>query len=598
MRIHSFFRGGRARGTVAVAVVVGSCLLGAGWIQAADPPPARGTGGAVASADRRATMVGIEMLRHGGNAADAAVAVALTLAVVFPEAGNLGGGGFAVARMAGRVTSLDFRETAPAGARSNMYLDRRGRPIPEKSLVGPLAAGVPGSPRGLYELHRKLGKLPWAAVVAPAIRLARDGFRVSPRLARDLRTHEKLLSRFPETASLWLPGGRAPRAGTLIKLPGLAALLEAYAEEGPEAITSGPAAAAVEIASRRHGGVLSAADLGAYRPVWRAPVQFDAWGWHVASMGLPSSGGIILGETVGILQRLDWGDLPRFGADRDALLVEAWRRAFADRFLLGDPLTSGATADDLLAPAWLSKRAAGIDRRRATPSAKIRIWPGERPFSERRETTQISVADGVGNVVSMTTTLNGSFGCGLVVPGLDMFLNNEMDDFATAPGRPNLYGLIQGRANGVGPGKRMLSSMSPTVLWQGTRVLALGSPGGSRIPTATLQVMLNVIVDGDQLQAAVDRPRLHHQWLPDRIDAEPDALAPETDGALRRRGYEIRVVSSLGEVNAVAVLAAGQVEAAADPRGPDTAAVVRPLWEADARGTGAVSKHVRQGERP
>lgn len=562
---------------VAVILVIGG-LLGAGRCWAAHPLPARGTGGAVASADPRATMAGIAILKQGGNAADAAVAVALTLAVVFPQAGNLGGGGFAVARVNGTVTTLDFRETAPARARANMYLDRRGRPVPGRSLIGPLAAGVPGSPSGLYELHKKLGRLPWAAVVQPAIRYARDGFRVSPRLAHDLATHQKLLEHFPETAALWFPGGKPLAAGTVVKLPGLAALLEAYAGQGPGAVTSGPAAAAIGIASRRHGGILCAADLAAYKPVWRAPVRFEAWGWQVASMDLPSSGGIILGESAGILQRLDWGDLPRFGADRDALLVEAWRRAFADRFLLGDPLTTRATVADLLSPAWLSRRAGGIDRKRATPSREVRVWPGKLP-PEPPETTHIAVADGDDNVVSMTTTLNGSFGCGLVVPGLDIFLNNEMDDFATAPGRPNLYGLMQGRANAVGPGKRMLSSMSPTVLWQGRRVLALGSPGGSRIPTATLQVMLNVIVDGDQLQAAVDRPRIHHQWFPDRIDAEPDALAPETDGALRRRGYEIRIVPRLGEVNAVAVLGGGIVEAAADPRGPDTSAVVRPEWQ-------------------
>ncbi len=558
-----------------IAMMGGGAHVRLGW--AAHPAPARGLGGAVASADWRATMVGIDILRRGGNAADAAVAVALTLAVVFPEAGNLGGGGFAVARMGTTVSTLDFRETAPAAARSNMYLDRRDRPVPGKSLIGPLAAGVPGSPTGLYELHKRLGRLPWYAVVQPAIRYATNGFRVSPRLAHDLETHQDLLGRFPESAALWLPGGRPLRAGATVKLPGLAALLEAYAQKGPRALMSGPAAAAIEVASRRHGGVLCAADLGAYRPVWRAPVRFEAWGWQVASMDLPSSGGIIIGEAAGILQRLDWGDLPRFGADRDALLVEAWRRAFADRFLLGDPLTSRATSSDLLDPAWLTKRAARINRKRATPSRDIRVWPGRRP-AEPAETTHIAVADGDGNVVSMTTTLNGSFGCGLVVPGLELLLNNEMDDFASAPGRPNLYGLIQGRANAVGPGKRMLSSMSPTILWNGDRVLALGSPGGSRIPTATLQVMLNVIVDGDQLQAAVDRPRLHHQWFPDRIDAEPDALAPETEGVLRRRGYEIRIVPSLGEVTAVEVDRGGAVAAAADPRGPDAAAVVRPEW--------------------
>jgi len=575
-----------------IGCLVAVALAGAGGLRGAEPPPVRGRGGAVASADRRATAASVEILAAGGNAADAAVAAALVLAVVYPEAGNLGGGGFAVARMGGKVFTLDFRETAPAGARPNMFLDRRGRPDPKKSLVGPLAAGVPGSAAGLYALHEKLGHLPWAAVVAPALRLARDGFTVSPRLAADLERHRDLLARFPETAAVWLPGGRPPAAGAQMRLPQLAALLADYADRGPDAVMTGPAAAAIELAARRHGGVLRAGDLAAYHALWRDPVRFEAWGWKVAAMGLPSSGGIILGEAVGILERLDWADLPRFGADRRHLLVEALRRAYADRYLLGDPLTTGATAADLLAPAWLDRRAAGVSRRRATPSKAVRPWRGGRS-AEARETTHVSVADAYGNAVALTTTLNGAFGCGLVIPGLGIFLNNEMDDFATAPGRPNLYGLIQGRANEVGPGKRMLSSMSPTVLWDGSRVLALGSPGGSRIPTATLQVMLNVIVDGDQLQAAVNRPRIHHQWLPDRIDAEPDALAPETEGALLRRGHSVHIVPSLGEVNAVQIRADGVLEAAADPRGPDFAAVVQPLWRDDggaAPGHGAAAE--------
>lgn len=567
---------GLCGGRVAVAVVCAVlAVLAAATLQAAHPQPVRGRGGAVVCDDPQASEAGIEMLRKGGNAVDAAVAAALALAVVYPEAGNLGGGGFAVARMGGKVSTLDFRETAPAGARPNMFLDRENRPEPGKSLIGPLASGVPGSPAGLYELQRKLGKLPWPTVVRPAVRLAREGFTVSDQVAEDLAKHADLLRRFPETASVWLAGGKTPGAGTVMRLSQLAALLDSYGREGPSAVMGGPAAAAIELVSRRHGGVLRAADLAAYRAVWRDPVRFKAYGWEVASMDLPSSGGIILGETVGMLERVDWADLPRFGADRDQLLVEAWRRAYADRYLLGDPRTTGATAANLLAPQWLARRAGEIGRKRATPSQTVRAWPGGLPV-ESRETTHISVADAFGNVVSLTTTLNGSFGCGLIVPGLGFLLNNEMDDFAAAPGKPNLYGLIQGRANEVGAGKRMLSSMSPTVLWREGRLLALGSPGGSRIPTATLQVILNVIVDGDQLQAAVDRPRIHHQWFPDRIEAEADALAPETEGELRRRGYSIWIVKGLGRVNAVQIRADGLVEGAADPRGPGSAQVVAP----------------------
>jgi gamma-glutamyltranspeptidase/glutathione hydrolase len=556
-------------------VLVLILVIAAASVSAASLDPVRGTGGAVASAAPAATQAGLEILRTGGNAVDAAVATAIALAVVHPQAGNLGGGGFAVLRMEGEVSALDFREAAPAAADHDMYLDEHGELVTRKSLVGPLAAGVPGSPAGLWELHRRYGKLDWAQVVAPAARLAGDGFVVTPRLEQSVLKAARLLGRFPETAAVWLPGGEPPAAGSVMISPALAATLRAYAEHGPEAITGGPLAVAIETASDRHGGVLTVADLETYRPVWREPIVFDAFGWRVASMPLPSSGGIILGQTVGLLERAEWQRTPRFGAERAHLLAEAWRRAYADRFLLGDPSTTRATAADLLDEDWLDQRARELRSRQATPSAEIRSWspPGER---ESTETTHLSVADGAGNVVSITTTLNGSFGCGLLVPGVGFLLNNEMDDFAAAPGRPNFYGLIQGEANAVGPGKRMLSSMSPTVAWRETETVALGSPGGSTIPTVTVQVLLNVVVDGDDIQAAVNRPRIHHQWMPDQIVVEPDALAPETAQELERRGHELKERGRLGEVNAVRTTSEGIVEAAADPRGPGSAGVVTP----------------------
>jgi len=559
----------------AVALLSLVLLLPAGGVDAAHPEAVRGTGGAVASAASGATEAGLEVLRAGGNAADAAVATALALAVVRPRAGNLGGGGFAVTRFGDQVKTLDFRETAPAEATRDMYLSEKGEPRPGASLVGPLAAGVPGSPAGLYELHKELGRLPWADVVAPAIKLARDGFVVDRRLANGTKKHAELLRRFPETAVVWLPGGRSPEAGSTMLLPELAATLEAYAERGAPAITEGPIAAAVELVAQRHGGVLRAADLAAYRPVWREPVRFEAFGWQVASMPLPSSGGIILGQIYGVLERLEWIKFSRFGADRNHLLVEVMRRAYADRVLLGDPRTSQASAAQLLAGDWLESRAERVRLAKATPSDRVRKWSrDQRP--ESKETTHLSVMDSEGNAVSMTTTLNGTFGCGLLVPGAGFLLNNEMDDFATAPGQPNLYGLIQGEANSVGPGKRMLSSMTPTIAWRGEEVVVTGSPGGSRIPTATAQVLLNIVVDGDELQAAVDRPRIHHQWMPDLLFAEAGALSPETAKALERRGHELRPVGSLGEVHSVRHLPGGEMQAAQDPRGPGTAGVVRP----------------------
>lgn len=566
MTSHAF----RRRCVVAVVFLV--VVLPA---NAANPAPSEGTGGAVSSAAPAATETGLEILRAGGNAVDAAVATALALAVVHPQAGNLGGGGFAVLRVDGEVAALDFREAAPAAADHDMYLDENGDPVTEKSLVGPLAAGVPGSPAGLWELHRRYGKLKWAEVVAPAARLAGDGFVVTQRLEDSVRKAARLLGRFPETAAVWLPGGEPPPAGSLMKIPSLAATLRAYGERGPEAITAGPLAAAIATTSELYGGILSVADLEAYRPVWRVPIVFDAYGWRVASMPLPSSGGIILAQTAGLLERGNWQDLPRFGAERTQVLVEAWRRAYADRLLLGDPSTSRATEADLLAEEWLDLRALEIRSGPATPSAEVQPWSPPSTH-ESTETTHLSVADGAGNVVSLTTTLNGSFGCGLLVPGGGFLLNNEMDDFAAAPGRPNLYGLIQGEANAVGPGKRMLSSMSPTVAWRETETLALGSPGGSTIPTVTVQVLLNVLVDGDDIQTAVNRPRIHHQWMPDEIVVEPDAVAPETASELEARGYELTRRNHLGEVNAVRATSSGTVQAAADPRGPGSAGVVTP----------------------
>ena len=571
--MHIAFLMVKCRRTVALLSLV--LVLSSGVVDAAHPEAARGTGGAVASAASGATEAGLEILRAGGNAADAAVATALVLAVVRPRAGNLGGGGFAVTRFGGEVKTLDFRETAPAEATREMYLNENGEPRPGASLIGPQASGVPGSPAGLYELHSELGRLPWTEVVAPAIRLARDGFTVDRRLADGTKNHASLLGRFPETAAVWLPGGQPLEAGSTMRLPELAATLEAYAERGAPAITEGPIAAAVELVSRRYGGVLRAADLAAYRPVWREPVRFEAFGWQVASMPLPSSGGIILGQTYGVLERLEWPKFSRFGADRYHLLVEVLRRAYADRVLLGDPRTSQASAAQLLAAGWLDFRAERIRLAKATPSDRVRTWSRDL-VSESTETTHLSVMDGDGNAVSMTTTLNGSFGCGLLVPGAGFLLNNEMDDFATAPGQPNLYGLIQGEANSVGPGKRMLSSMTPTIAWRGKEIIVTGSPGGSRIPTATAQVLLNLIVDGDELQAAVDRPRIHHQWMPDIVFAEAHALSPETEKALERRGHELRPVASLGEVHSVRGEIGGEMLAAQDPRGPGTAGTVHP----------------------
>jgi len=555
-----------------LSVIVLLSILGLSACGAAPSIPAA-TGGAVASAAPRATAAGLEMLEEGGNAIDAAVATALVLAVVHPNAGNLGGGGFAIVRMGDEVEALDFRETAPAAARAEMYLDEHGEAISDLSLIGPLAAGVPGSPHGYFELHRRYGALPWSRVVDPAIRAARDGFVVTDRLAEALEENQDLLARFETTAAVWLPGGQTHDAGSTVRIPALAESLQAYADRGPAALMEGSIAEVVVAASERNGGILSLKDLADYRPVWRRPIRFRAFGWEIASMPLPSSGGIILGQTCGMLERLDWAAKSRFGADRTHLLAEVWRRAYADRFLLGDPSTSHATAEDLLSPKWLDRRAATIDVERATASDEVLPWSGPTP-TESDQTTHLSVVDSEGNAVALTTTLNGSFGCGLLVPEAGFLLNNEMDDFAAQPGKPNQFGLVQGEANAVGPGKRMLSSMTPTVAWRDGEVVALGAPGGSRIPTGTAQVLLNIIVDGDGLKSAVDRPRVHHQWRPDAIWAEADALATETQQDLIRRGHSIRKRNAVGLVQITRRTSDGECQAVADPRGPGSAAVV------------------------
>jgi len=537
----------------------------------ARPATAEASGGAVVSGEAEATRAGLALLEAGGNAVDAAVGTALVLAVIHPEAGNLGGGGFAVVRVGGELAALDFRETAPAAATPRMFLAARGGAVPDASLVGPLAAAVPGSPAGYHELHRRFGRLPWRRVVEPALALARDGFEISARTARNLAEGRDRLARFPETAAVWLPGGRPPGWGERMRLPELAATLAAYAERGPEAITSGPVAAEIEAAAVRHGGVLTAADLAAYRAVWRAPLRFERFGWSFATMPLPASGGVLVGESLGLLERLGWRALARDSAARAHRLAEALRRAFADRFLLGDPASTRATPEQLLAPARLDRLARALEAERAAASASL--VPGAMPVPEAAETTHVSVIDREGNLVALTTTLNDLFGCRLWVPGAGFFLNDQMDDFATVPGRPNDFGLVQGEGNGVAPARRPLSSMAPTLAWRGEEALALGGRGGPRIPTAVLQVFLAVL-DGDEAHAAGARPRLHHQWLPDRLEVEKGALDAAALADLERRGHRLEPARDLPKISLARRRADGSLEAAGDPRGPESAAIL------------------------
>lgn len=538
------------------------------------------TPGAIASSAPAATEAGLEILRAGGNAADAAVAVALALAVVHPMAGNLGGGGFAVVRVGDELRALDFRETAPAAATATMFVDATGRAIPRKSLDGPLAAGVPGSPAGLHALHARYGRLPFRRVAEPAIRLAEHGFTVTARLHHEIEEDRERLAKFPTSAAVWLPGGHPPAVGSTMTLPRLAATLRDYAAHGPRALMEGRHAAQLAAAVKAAGGIITEKDLAAYAPVWREPLRFRAYGWDVASMPLPSSGGLILGETTGMLEALHWDALPRGSAERAHLLAEAWRRAFADRFQLGDPSTTKADARELLDPAWIAKRAASIDRAHATPSSAVHPYPDAALGAATKDpnhTTHLAVVDGDGNAVSLTTTLNDSFGCAFLVPELGYLLNNEMDDFTAAPGQPNLYGLIQGEANAIAPGKRMLSSMAPTIATRGVEVLVLGGRGGSQIPTATEQALLGIVVDGLTLADAIARPRVHHQWLPDVLQFENGALDDAARADLEKRGHTLKLrTTELAEVAGARVRADGTIEAAGDPRGPGTSGITKP----------------------
>jgi gamma-glutamyltranspeptidase/glutathione hydrolase len=535
-------------------------------------PTVRSRRGVVSSAQTDASRAGAGILAAGGNAVDAAVATALALAVTYPEAGNLAGGGFAVVRTAGGLFfALDFRETAPAGVWRGSFVGPDGRPRPSASLVGGLSVATPGTPRGLEALHRKLGRLPWRRVVEPAIRLARDGFSVPATLHADLVQNATRLKKAPATAAVYFPGNAPLATGGTLRQPELAATLEAIAQRGADGFHRGPVARKVVEYVRATGGVLSEEDLAFYEPVWRAPFAVDYGRFRIVTMPPPSAGGVLLLSILGQLSAAprDVAALPPDA--RIHLVAEAERRAFADRnAFLGDPDCVVAPLARILAPARLAALGASIDLETATPSASIRA--GGVPDGGS-STTHLSVATVDGEAVSLTTTLNETFGNGEVVPGTGILLNDEMDDFAVTPGRPNLFGLVQSAANGVRAGARPVSSMTPAiVLEDGRPRFVLGSPGGSTIPTTVLQVFLNAGPLGRPLDAAVAAPRFHHQHLPDRIEVERGVFPGEILAALRARGHTVheretsKTWGHLGAVNAAGFEVDGTVVGVADPR--------------------------------
>jgi gamma-glutamyltranspeptidase/glutathione hydrolase len=526
----------------------------------------------VVAATPQAADAGAAILAAGGNAVDAAVAAAFVLAVTYPEAGNLAGGGFLVAlRQDGKVFSLDFRETGPAAIRSKSFLGPGGKGVEGASTRTGLAVATPGTVRGLEAVHRRLGKLPWKRLVAEASRLAREGFPVTQRLSGDLLAQRDLFASHPESVRLFFPGGRPLAPGSAFLQPDLAVTLDAIAERGADAFHEGPVARKIAEFVRSEGGVLTADDLKGYRPVWREPFSIDFGAWKLHTMPLPSSGGFLLASILGQLSRLGWTPGMLETVEGAHLASEAERRAYAERNRwLGDGDVVDVPLGPLLAPARLDSLSRSIDRTKATPSSAVDGALGK--SAERLETTHLSVATADGEAVSLTYTLNGAFGNGSVVPGVGVLLNNEMDDFAVAPGQPNLFGLVQGEQNAVRPGARPLSSMSPLIaLEDGNLRLVLGSPGGSTIPTTVLQVFLRAGPGRRPLAEAVAGPRLHHQHLPDVLYFEKGGLPEGTATGLRAMGHHLEQRGPIGMVHAIEMAPGGALTGVADPRGPGAA---------------------------
>lgn len=527
-------------------------LLLAGAVHAASRPAVESATGMVVSAQHLATDAGVEMLRAGGNAIDAAVAVGYALAVVNPCCGNIGGGGFMTLRLAdGRTTFLDFRETAPAAATSGMYLDADGNVVRGASTNGWRAVAVPGSVAGLDAALTQYGTLPRAQVMAPAIRLARDGFVLVRGDTDIIEAAAARLRREPEVARIFLrPDGTPPQPGDRLSQPDLARTLEAIATRGPEAFYQGAIPDAVAAAARAGGGIVSAADFAAYKVREMAPLSCPYRSWTVVSAPPPSSGGTVICMVLGVLEGYDLR-AAGFNAARSVhLMTEALRHAYLDRNThLGDPDFVRNPLERLLSRDYALAIRAAINTDRATASRDLA--PGTPPH-ERPETTHYSVADPAGNAVAVTYTINGAFGAGVIAPGTGFLLNNEMDDFTSKPGAPNMFGLVQGEANAIAPGKRPLSSMSPTLLLRDGQLYAvLGSPGGARIISITLQTILNLIDHGMEVQEAVNAPRIHHQWLPDELFAETRALSPDTRRLLEAMGHKVTEQSTWGAVAAI-----------------------------------------------
>ncbi len=538
-------------------------------VESASKKPVKAFNGMVVSSDSLATKVGVEILKRGGNAVDAAVAVGFALAVTYPQAGNIGGGGFMVIKMAnGETVTIDYREKAPIKAHEDMFLDESGNFVPEKSQIGHLSVGVPGSVAGLLLALEKYGTMSRKEVLKPAIELAEKGFIVNEGLARAFKNAFEHFKKFPSTMKYFSKNGEPYKEGDLLIQKDLAKVLKLIRDRGRDGFYKGKVADLIVAEMKRGGGIITHEDLEKYQPVIRKPVIGNYRGYEIISMGPPSSGGVCLIELLNILENFD---LKKYGHNSSYTihyLVEAMKRVYADRAeYLGDPDFVEIPLDKLLSKEYAKEIASQIDTFFATPSSKI--VRSVSPPQDGIHTTHYSVVDKWGNVVSVTTTINSYFGSMVVVDGAGFFLNNEMDDFSAKPGVPNQFGLLGNKANSIQPGKRMLSSMTPTiVLKNGKPFLVLGSPGGSTIITSVLQVILNVIDFGMNIQEAVDAPRVHHQWYPDEVYYEKRGLPLDVIENLKKRGHKLVERHGFqGEVQAILIDENGIKYGAADPRG-------------------------------
>ncbi|WP_026897819.1 gamma-glutamyltransferase [Daejeonella oryzae] len=525
--------------------------------------------GMVVSAHPLASKVGLNILKKGGNAVDAAVAVQFALAVVYPNAGNIGGGGFMVYRSAsGEISTLDYREKAPAASSRDMYLDSEGNAITDKSLYGHLASGVPGSVDGMVKAHQKYGKLSWAEVLQPSIDLAANGFALTERQANELNSNAAAFAKFNPgkdyfLKSKWIADDKLVQSD-------LAKTLTLIRDNGREGFYAGEVADLIVAEMASGSGLISKKDLADYQSVWREAITGNYKEYRIITMPPPSSGGIAL---IQLLKLVEPYPLKRWGFNSDStvqLMVEAERRVYADRAAyLGDPDFFKVPQQALMASSYSLSRMKDFNWNQATPSNLIK--EGVIAPKESEETTHFSIVDREGNAVSITTTLNGSYGSKVIVKGAGFLLNNEMDDFSVKPGTPNMYGLVGGEANAISPGKRMLSSMTPAILEKdGKLFMIVGTPGGSTIITSVFQTILNVVEFDKNMQAAVNAKKFHHQWLPDEVFVEKGTLDSLTQIKLQKKGYKITERGDIGRVDAILKTKWGYYEGGADPRGDDS----------------------------